>query len=176
MSIDIGIMALRKALAPHSYVLRGKIVEIGDLYKVDLTIQAGEEIVLPCWAKPLLPLSFSYEKDDEVLVEVRSISAIYILGLAKELSSTDPSSEFYVRFGKNILKGKKDGTSIEFASGDGNFTIKHDELGTTVQSSGTISLLGDFVNLGKGIAPALNACTACPLQGLHVPTQEITFL
>lgn len=72
MNFDLGTSALRKALTPKTYTLRCKILELGDFYKVQCTMNAGEEVHLDFWAKPLLSLSYSYEIEDEVIVEVRS--------------------------------------------------------------------------------------------------------
>jgi len=176
MNFDLGTSALRKALTPKTYTLRCKILELGDFYKVQCTMNAGEEVHLDFWAKPLLPLSFSYEKDDEVIVEVRSLCEAYVLGLAKELDGTDIENEFCIRLGKNVFKGRKDGTQFEFRGGDDGFRIEHSPVGTTVETKGILSIAADFVMLGDGMAPALNCMTVCPLQGLHVPVQQKTLL
>lgn len=168
MNFDLGTGALKKALSPRTYVLRGTVKEFDGHYKVQMKVQAGDEYTLTCWARPLLPLSFSYEEGDEVLVEIRSLSSCYILGLAKELDGTDLTSEFHVRFGKTVLKGRKDGTSMEFTTGDGNLSIKHDLTGTKIEASGLVTMTGDCIMLGDGMAPGLNMMTACPLQGTHI--------
>lgn len=170
MNFDLGTHALQRALAPRTYVLRGIVKKFDGNYKVQMKVQAGDEYTLTCWARPLLPLSFSYEEGDEVLVEIRSLSCAYILGLAKELSGTDVAEEYLVRFGKTVLKGRKDGTSLEFTSGDGNLSIKHDITGTQIEATGLVTLTGDCIMLGDGMAPGLNAMTACPLSGMHAAT------
>jgi len=170
MNFDLGTGALKKALTPHTTVLRGIVKKFEGGYKVEMRVMAGDEITLTCWAKPLLPLSFSYEEGDEVLVEIRSLSSAYILGLARELDGTDVSKEFHIRFGKTILKGRKDGTSMEFTTGDGNLSIKHDITGTKIEATGLVTFTGDCIMIGDGIAPGLNMMTPCPLAGVHVAT------
>ena len=170
MNFDLGTHALQRALAPRTYVLRGIVKKFDGNYKVQMKVQAGDEYTLTCWARPLLPLSFSYEEGDEVLVEIRSLSNAYILGLAKELAGTDTTQEFYARFGKNILKGRKDGMSLEFTTGDGNLSIKHDITGTRIEATGLVTMTGDCIMLGDGMAPGLNMMTVCPLSGMHSST------
>lgn len=172
MNFDLGTNALRKLLLPRTYTLRGIVLEMGSPMKVQCTLTLKEDITLEFWAKPLLPLSFSYEEGDEVIVEVRSFCEAYVLGLAKELEDTDITTQFYARLGKNVIKGNKDGTSIEFIGGDGGFLIEHTDRGTVVRTSGVLTLVGDSVILGDGTAPGLNCMTACPLQGLHTATQN----
>ena len=172
MNFDLGTAALRKALTPKTYTLRCKILELGDFYKVQCTMNAGEEVHLDFWAKPLLSLSYSYEVEDEVIVEVRNLCEAYILGLAKELSETNTTEEFYVRLGKNILKGRKDGTQFEFQGGDDGFRIEHSPAGTNVETKGVLSIAADMIMLGDGMGLGLNCNTACPLMGLHTPTQQ----
>jgi hypothetical protein len=172
MNFDLGTSALRKALTPKTYTLRCKILELGDFYKVQCTMNAGEEVHLDFWAKPLLSLSYSYEVEDEVIVEVRNLCEAYILGLAKELSETNTTEEFYVRLGKNILKGRKDGTQFEFQGGDDGFRIEHSPAGTNVETKGVLSIAADMIMLGDGMGLGLNCNTACPLMGMHVPTQQ----
>lgn len=159
-------------MSPKTYTLRGKVIEAGSPMKVQCTITTKEENVLEFWAKPLLPMSFSYEVDDEVIVEVRSICEAYVLGLASELAGTNTEEEFHIRLGKNILHGRKDGTQFEFKGGDDGFRIEHTALGTTVETTGVLSLVGDMVTIGDGMGLGLNCMTVCPLQGLHVPTQQ----
>lgn len=170
MNFDLGTSALKKALTPRTFILKGIVKEFDGGYKVEMTVNAGDEAKLTCWAKPLLPLSFSYEEGDEVLVEIRSLSSAYILGLARELNGTDVSGEYYARFGKTILKGRKDGTSMEFTTGDGNLSIKHDPTGTKIEATGLVIFTGDCIMLGDGVAPGLNMMTPCPLAGQHVST------
>lgn len=170
MNFDLGTNALKKALTPGTYVLKGIVKEFNSHYKVQMTVQAGDEVQLTCWARPLLPFSFTYEEGDEVLVELRSLSSAYILGLARELAETDIQEEFYLRFGKTILKGRKDGSSMEFTTGDGNLSISHDVTGTKIEASGLVSITGDCITLGDGAAPALNMMTPCPLAGVHSTT------
>ena len=74
--------------------------------------------------------------------------------------------------GKNILKGRKDGTTFEFQGGDDGFRIEHTPAGTTVETTGVLSLTGDMIMIGDGMGLGLNCNTVCPLQGLHVPTQQ----
>lgn len=176
MNFDLGTSALRRALAPRTYTLRCKVSEAGSPLKVHCVLTAKKEIALDFWAKPLLSQSYSYEVDDEVIVEVRSLCEAYVLGLASELAGTDTNQEFYVRLGKNILKGRKDGTTFEFTGGDGNFKLEHTELGTSVTTKGVLTLTGDFVNIGDAMGFGLNCNTVCPLQGMHVPTQMKTQL
>lgn len=177
MNFDLGTNALRRALSPRTYTLRCKVLEIGPFCKVQCTMNAQEETHLDFWAKPLLPQSFSYEVDDEVIVEVRSLCEAYILGLAKELFDTNTEEEYCVRLGKTILKGRKDGTQFEFTGGDDGFRVEHSPAGTTVETKGILSLTGDRVNLGDGMSLGLNCNTVCPLQGQHLtPTQFKTYL
>lgn len=170
MNFDLGTSALKKAMTQRTYVLRGIVKKFDGNYKVQMKVQAGDEHTLTCWARPLLPLSFSYEEGDEVLVEIRSMTCAYILGLARELDGTDPTEEYYVRFGKTILKGRKDGTSMEFTTGDGNLSIKHGPTGTRIEATGLVTMTGDCIMLGDGVAPGLNMMTPCPLAGTHVAT------
>lgn len=176
MNFDLGTTALRRALSPKTYTLRCTVLEVGSPLKVRCSLSAEEEHHLDFWAKPLLPLSFSYEKGDDVIVEVRSLCEAYVLGLAAELDGTDIENEFCIRLGKNVFKGRKDGTQFEFRGGDDGFRIEHSPVGTTVETKGILSIAADFVMLGDGMAPALNCMTACPLQGLHVPIQQKTLL
>lgn len=175
MDFDLGTNALRKALTPKTYTLRCKVLEVGSPLRVQCTISADKERHLDFWAKPLLSQSFSYEVGDEVIVEVRSLCEAYVLGLAKELAGTDIESEFHIRLGRNVLKGRKDGLSFEFESGDGNFKLSHSLVGTTVETTGVLSLTGDFVMIGDGMGPGLNCMTACPFMGLHTSGQSKTF-
>lgn len=175
MDFDLGTNALRRALAPKTYTLRCKVIEVGSPLRVQCTLSAKKEHHLDFWAKPLLSQSFSYEVGDEVIVEVRSLCEAYVLGLAKELAGTDIESEFHIRLGRNVLKGRKDGLSFEFESGDGNFKLSHSLVGTTVETTGVLSLTGDFVMIGDGMGPGLNCMTACPFMGLHSPGQSKTF-
>lgn len=172
MNFDLGTAALRRALAPKTYTLRCTVLEVGSPLKVQCTLNAKEELHLDFWAKPLLPQSFSYEVDDEVIVEVRSLCEAYVLGLAKELAETNIEEEFHIRLGKNILKGRKDGTTFEFQGGDDGFRVEHTPAGTTVETTGILSLTGDMVTIGDGMGMGLNCMTACPLAGLHAPTQQ----
>lgn len=176
MNFDLGTSALRKALTPKTYTLRCKILELGDFYKVQCMMNAGEEVHLDFWAKPLLSLSYSYEVEDEVIVEVRNLCEAYILGLAKELSETNTTEEFYVRLGKNILKGRKDGTQFEFQGGDDGFRIEHSPAGTNVETKGILSIAADMIMLGDGMGPGLNCMTVCPLMGQHAPMQQKVLL
>ena len=172
MNFDLGTSALRKALTPRTYTLRCRILEIGDFYKVQCDMVAKKEVHLDFWAKPLLSLSYSYEVDDEVIVEVRSLSEAYVIGLAKELNDINTEEEFYVRLGKNILKGRKDGTQFEFKGGDDGFRIEHSPAGTNVETKGLLSIAADMITIGDGMGMGLNCMTACPLTGLHAPTQQ----
>lgn len=172
MNFDLGTNALRRALSPKTYTLRGKVLEAGSPLKVQVTLQAKEETHLEFWAKPLLPQSFSYEEGDDIIVEVRSMCEAYVLGLAAELDGTDIESEFHIRLGKNVIKGRKDGTSFTFEGGDGNFRIEHTLTGTSVETTGVLTLNGDIVTVGDGMGFGLNCMTVCPLQGVHLPTQQ----
>lgn len=172
MDFNLGLTAITKVLSPKHYTLRCKVIELGTPVKVQCNVTTTEEVLLEFYARPLLPLSFSYEVDDEVIVEVRSFCEAYILGLASEIDGTDTESEFHVRFGKNILRGRKDGTEVEFIGGDDGFHIKHTMTGTSVETSGILTLTGDMVSVGDGTAFGLNCMTVCPLQGMHVPTQQ----
>lgn len=169
MNFDLGTAALRKALTPRTYTLRCKILEIGDFYKVQCTMNAKEEVHLDFWAKPLLSLSYSYEVDDEVIVEVRNLCEAYVLGLAQELNGTNTTDEFYIRLGKNIFKGRKDGTTFEFQGGDDGFRIEHSPAGTNVETKGILSIAADMIMLGDGMSPGLNCMSVCPLMGQHAP-------
>lgn len=174
MNFDLGTAALRRALSPKPYTLRCKVVEVGSPLHVECVLNAKDEAHLDFWAKPLLPQSFSYEVGDEVIVEVRSLCEAYVLGLAEELAGTDIENEFHIRLGKNIIKGRKDGTSFEFTSGDDGMHIEHTLYGTTVETRGILSLTGDIVTIGDGMGFGLNCMTACPLMGQHPPMQQKT--
>lgn len=177
MKFDLGTYALRKALTPKPYTLRCKVLELSEpAVKVQAILNAKEEVHLTFWAKPLLPQSFSYEVDDEIIVEVRSLCEAYVLGLAVELEGTNITEEFHVRLGKNILKGRKDGTQISFDGGDGNFKIEHTVSGTTVETKGILTLTGDMVMIADAMGLALNMMTPCPLAGQHGPAQQKCFL
>lgn len=172
MNFDLGTNALRKLLTPKTFTMRAKVIEPGNPMKVQCSLVAGEETTLEFWARTLLPQSFSYEVDDEVIVEVRSFCEAYILGLASELNGTNTEQEFHIRLGKNILKGRKDGMQFEFIGGDNGFRIEHSLVGTTVETTGVLSMTGDFITIGDGMGLGLNCMTACPLTGMHVPTQQ----
>lgn len=177
MRFDLGTHALRKALTPRPYTLRCKVLELhSDALKVQATLNAKDEKHLTFWAKPLLPLSFSYEVDDDVIVEVRSLCESFVLGLAAELDGTNIEDEFHIRLGKNILKGRKDGKQFSFTGGDGNFKIEHTLSGTTVETKGTLTLTGDMVMLADAMGLALNMMTPCPLAGQHGPMQQKCWL
>lgn len=176
MNFDLGTAALRRALSPRTYTLKCTVIEGGSPLRVRCTMDADKELHLDFWAKPLLPQSFSYEVDDVVIVEVRSLCEAYVVGLAAELEGVDVESEFCVRLGKNVLRGRKDGRQFEFTGGDGGFRLEHTPVGTTVETKGILSLTGDMVMLGDGMGFGLNCMTVCPLQGLHVPTQHKTLM
>ena len=175
MDFDLGTNALRKALTPKTYTLLCKVIEVGSPLRVQCTLTAKKEHHLDFWAKPLLSQSFSYEVGDEVIVEVRSLCEAYVLGLAEELAGTDIESEFHIRLGKNVFKGRKDGSTFEFTGGDGNFKLSHSPVGTTIETTGVLSVTGDFVMIGDGMGPGLNCMTMCPWTGLHSPSQQKTF-
>lgn len=172
MQFDLGVRALHRFLDPRPAHYIGKIVSDGPNYEIEIayTDPEGNETVLSTTARQLLPLSFSYEIGDKVVVAVNSFVEHYILGLASDLEGTDTTTDFFLRFGKNTIRGKKDGTSLVAESGDGNFKITHDMLGTKIECSGLVSVNGDIINVGNAIAPALNSCTVCPLQGMHLST------
>lgn len=172
MNFDLGTNALRKALSPRAYTMRCTVLELGTPLHVQCTLAAKDEYTLEFWARPLMSQSFSYEVGDEVIVEVRSFCEAYVLGLAKELDGTDIENEFHIRLGKNILRGRKDGTQVEFTSGDNNFRIEHSIAGTTVETTGVLTLSGDMVTIGDGLGFGLNCMTVCPLMGVHTPTQQ----
>lgn len=172
MNFDLGTSALRRALSPKTYTLKCTVLELGTPLKVQCTMNAKEELHIDFWAKPLLPQSFSYEVGDEVIVEVRSLCEAFVLGLAEELKGTNTEEEFYIRLGKNVLTGRKDGTSFKFQGGDDGFRIEHTPVGTTVETSGILSLTGDMVTIGDGMAMGLNCMSVCPLMGVHIPTQQ----
>lgn len=176
MNFDLGTNALRRALLPKTYTLRCKVLEVGSPLKVQCTLNAKEEYHLDFWAKPLLAQSFSYEKDDEVIVEVRSLCEAYVLGLAAELDGTNIEDEFCIRLGKNILKGRKDGKQFEFTSGDNGVRVEHTSSGTTVETDGVLSVTADMIMLGTAMSPALNCNTMCPLQGQHIPLQQKVYI
>jgi len=172
MQFDLGLRALHRFLDPRRASYIGTITEDGPNYVVEIpyTDSEGNETVLETCARQLAPMSFSYEKGDKVVVSVDSFMQTYIMGLAEELAGTDLTTDFYLRFGKNIIKGKKDGSMITLETGDGNLKIVHDPVGTKVEASGLVTVTGDMINVGNAVAPALNACTVCPLQGLHAST------
>lgn len=177
MNFDLGTHALRKALTPKPYTLRCKVLEVtAPAIKVQAILNAKEEVHLDFWAKPLLSQSVSYEVDDEVIVEVRSLCEAFVLGLAVELAGTNIEEEFHIRLGKNILKGRKDGTQFSFDGGDGNFKIEHTISGTTVETKGILTLTGDMVMIADAMGLALNMMTPCPLAGMHGSSQQKCFL
>jgi len=172
MQFDLGLRALHKFLDPRPAHYIGTITEDGPNYGIEIvyTDSEGNETAFETTARQMMPMSFSYEIGDKVVISVNSFVENYILGLASELEGTDVTTDFYLRFGKNIIKGKKDGTMLSVESGDGNFKISHDMVGTKVECSGLVTVTGDVINVGNAIAPALNACTVCPLQGVHAST------
>lgn len=172
MNFNLGIDSITKVLAQKPYTLRGRVIELGTPLKVQCTLVSDKDIDIEFYARQLLPQSFSYEVDDEVIVEVRSFCEAYVLGLASDIEGTNTDEEFHIRLGKNILKGRKDGKLVEFICGDDGFHIKHTMTGTSVETTGILTLTGDMVSIGDGIAFGLNCMTACPLQGVHVPTQQ----
>lgn len=176
MNFDLGTNALRKALISRTYTLRCKVLEVGSPLKVQCTLNAKEEHHLDFWAKPLLPQSFSYEEGDEVIVEVRSLCEAYVLGLASELRGTNIENEFCIRLGKNILKGRKDGTQFEFTSGDNSVRVEHSPAGTSVETDGVLTVSADMIMLGMAMSNGLNCNTICPLQGQHIPLQQKVFI
>lgn len=172
MQFDLGLRALHKFLDPRRACYIGVIVDDGPNYGVEITYtdSEGNESKLRTTARQLAPMSFSYEIGDKVVISVDTFMQSYIMGLAEELKNTDLTTDFYLRFGKNIISGKKDGSMIALETGDGNLKITHDPLGTKVEASGLVTVTGDLFNIGNAIAPALNACTVCPLQGVHAST------
>ena len=172
MQFDLGLRALHKFLDPRRACYIGTIVEDGPNYVVEVpyTDPDGNEAHLTASARQLAPMSFSYEIGDKVVVSVDTFVQSYIMGLAEELDGVDLSTDFYLRFGKNIISGKKDGSEITMKTGDGRLTITHDSIGTKIEASGLVTISGDVINVGNGTAPALNSCTACPLTGVHVST------
>lgn len=172
MQFDLGLHALHKFLDPRRAFYIAEIKEEGPNYLVGIkyTDAEGNETELTTTARQILPLTFSYEVGDKVVVSVDTFVQTYILGLATELEGTDLNTDFYLRFGKNIFTGKKDGSMVSFETGDGNLKITHDPTGTKVEATGLVTVTGDIINVGNAIAPALNACTVCPLQGVHAST------
>lgn len=172
MQFDLGLRALHKFLDPRRACYIGVITEDGPNYTVEITYtdSEGNETQLTTFARQLAPMTFSYEIGDKVVVSVDTFMQSYIMGLAEELEGTDLTTDFYLRFGKNIITGKKDGSMISMETGDGNLKITHDPIGTKIEASGLVTITGDIINVGNAIAPALNACTVCPLQGVHVST------
>lgn len=172
MKFDLGLRALHKFLDPRRSFYIGVIREGGPNYVVGITYTdaEGNETELETTARQLAPMTFSYEVGDTVVVSVDTLVQSYIIGLASELAGKDLTTDFYLRFGKNIFSGRKDGTMVTFESGDGNLKISHDLLGTKIECTGLVTITGDLINVGNAIAPALNACTVCPLQGVHAST------
>jgi hypothetical protein len=172
MQFDLGLRALHKFLDPRRACYIGRITEDGPNYAIEITYadSEGNERQLVTTARQLAPMSFSYEIGDKVVVSVDTFMQTYILGLAEELNGVDLTTDFYMRFGKNIISGKKDGSMISMETGDGNLKIVHDAMGTKIDAKGLVTVTGDVINVGSAVAPALNACTACPLQGVHVST------
>lgn len=178
MKFDLGLRALHKFLDPRRAFYIGEIKEEGPNYAVGIKYVDGEgnETELVTVARQILPLTFSYEVGDKVVVSVDTFVQSYILGLASELEGKDLSTDFYLRFGSNVFTGKKDGSAVSFETGDGNLKITHDAQGTRIEAAGLVTITGDIINVGNAIAPALNACTACPIQGVHgstIPTISI---
>lgn len=176
MNFDLGIYTLRKALTPKTYTLRCTVLESGNPMKVQCTLNTPDEKHLDLWAKPLLSQSYTYEVGDEVIVEVRSLCEAYVVGLAAELDGVNTEEEFCLRFGKLIVRGRRDGSEFTLSKEDNTFSLEHTPAGTSVSTTGVLSLVGDAVTLGDGLAPALNCMTACPLTGLHASTQTKVFL
>ena len=172
MQFDLGLRALHKFLDPRRAYYIGTIKEEGPNYAVGIkyTDAEGNETELETTARQIVPMTFSYEVGDKVVVSVDTFVQSYILGRASELEGMDLNTDFYLRFGKNVLTGKKDGSMVSFETGDGNLKIVHDPTGTKVQASGLVTVSGDMINVGNAIAPALNACTGCPLAGVHAST------
>lgn len=178
MQFDLGLRALHRFLDPRRAFYAATVKEGGPNYLVGIryTDSEGNELELTATARQLLPQTFSYEEGDKVIVSVDTFIQAYILGLAEELADVDLSTDFYVRFGKNVFTGKKDGSMVSFTTGDGNLKIEHDPTGTKVAAVGLVTVTGDMINVGNAIAPALNACTVCPLQGIHASTVPTIFL
>lgn len=172
MNFDLGLRALHKFIDPRRACYIGTITEDGPNYSVEIpyTDSEGNETRLETTARQLAPMSFSYEVGDKVVISVDSFMQTYIMGLAAELEGTDLNTDFYLRFGKNIIRGKKDGTMVTMETGDGALKITHDPVGTKIEASGLVNITGDFINVGNAVAPALNACTGCPLAGVHAST------
>lgn len=172
MQFDLGVRALHKFLDPRRACYIGTILEDGPNYVVGIQYadSEGNEKRLETNARQLAPMSFSYEVGDKVVISIDTFLQCYIMGLAEELKGTDLTTDFYLRFGKNIISGKKDGSMISMETGDGNLKIAHDPLGTKIEATGLVTVTGDVINVGNAVAPALNACTACPLQGVHAST------
>lgn len=172
MQFDLGLRALHKFLDPRRAFYMATIKEEGPNYVVGIkyTDAEGKETELETIARQLLPLTFSYEIGDKVIISIDTFVQSYILGLAEELNGVDLNTDFYLRFGKTILSGKKDGSMVSFVTGDGNLKIAHDQSGTQVEANGLVTITGDMINVGNAIAPALNACTGCPIQGIHTST------
>lgn len=172
MQFDLGLRALHGFLDPRRACYIGTIVEGGPNYTIEITYTdaEGNETKLTTMARQLAPMSFSYEVGDKVVVSIDTFLQNYIMGLAEELAGTDLTTDFYLRFGKNIISGKKDGSEITMETGDGQLKIVHDPIGTKIEATGLVTITGDTINIGNAIAPVLNACTACPLQGLHTST------
>ena len=178
MQFDLGLRSLHKFLDPRRAFYVGTIKEEGPNYLIGIkyTDAEGNETELETIARQILPLTFSYEVGDKVVISMDTFVQAYILGLAEELEGVDLNTDFYLRFGKNIISGKKDGSMISLETGDGNLKIVHNPTGTKVDAAGLVTVTGDMINVGNAIAPALNGCTACPLVGVHgstVPTINI---
>lgn len=172
MQFDLGVRALHQFLEPRPAYYVGSIEEDGPVYSVAIkyTDAEGNETVLHTKARQLASQSFSYEVGDVVVVVANTFMQCYVLGLASELNGVDLTTDFYLRFGKNVVSGKKDGSAITVETGDGKLKITHDSIGTKVEASGVVTITGDSINVGNATAPALNACTLCPLQGVHTST------
>lgn len=172
MQFDLGLRALHRFLDPRRAFYAGTIKEEGPNYVVGIayTDSEGNMAELETVARQILPQTFSYEVGDKVVISVDTLVQSYIMGLAEELNGVDLNTDFYLRFGKNVVSGKKDGSMISMETGDGNLKIVHDATGTKVEATGLVTVTGDAINVGNATAPALNGCTACPVQGIHMST------
>lgn len=172
MHFDLGVRALHKFMDMRKETYIGTIEEDGPNYGISIkaTDFEGEEVVLHTVARQLVSQSYSYEIGDSVIVLLDTFAQNYILGLASELENVDLNDEFRIRLGKNVFSGKKDGSFVQFKCGDDKLTISHDAIETKIEATGLVTVTGDAFSIGNAIAPALNACTVCPLTGVHAST------
>ena len=171
MDFKLGTDKVGTFLCTQPYTLVCKVEELvaHPIYRVSCLVKHDKtDTRLYMRARHVLPQAFSYEVGDMVVARVYNPSDIRIEGLYT--TDTDTTQNYRIRFGKTIFSGSKDGKSLTLETGDGAFKFVHDTMVTTITATGTVAIKGDLISLGNGIAPPLNACTACPISGMHTST------